>query len=380
MSRETILTGARLVLEDRVIDGTLVVRGAAIAAIDDAPSRVPGALDLEGDTLVPGLVELHTDNLERHLSPRPGVRWPSRAALLSHDAQMAASGITTVLDAVAVGASVDGGDRPEILGEALRSVHEARAQGELRADHYLHMRYEVSDPALRALWLPLRDDALLRLVSLMDHTPGQRQFVDEEKFRAYYRGKHRMSEAEIDALIERSREGQARHSEPNRREIAAFHLARGIPIASHDDASARHVEEAAALGCAIAEFPTTVEAAEAARRRGLGTIMGAPNLVKGGSHSGNVAAATLAGAGLLDMLASDYVPISLLHGAFILNRECGLPLERAIATVTSAPARAIGLADRGALAPGRRADLVRVVAREGAPVVRETWCLGRRVA
>lgn len=380
MRTERIFSNARLVLADRVVHGSLAIRDGLIAAIDEGLARLPAAEDMEGDLLVPGLVELHTDNLERHLAPRPGVRWPSGAALLTHDAQLAAAGITTVLDAVAVGAAVDGSERPEILGEAIQALHRARANRDLRADHYLHVRCEVSDPALGALWPVVRDDPLIRLVSLMDHTPGQRQFVDEEKFRAYYRGKHRLADSEIDALIERSREGQARHADPHRREIAAHCRARGWSLASHDDATIAHVEEAAALGCTIAEFPTTIAAAEAARDRGLRTIMGAPNLVRGGSHSGNVATAELAKAGLLDMLASDYVPISLLHGAFMLHQECGATLSDAVSTVSLVPARTVGLVDRGALAVGLRADFIRVRVTDGIPVTRETWAGGRRVA
>ncbi|MGD9535569.1 MAG: alpha-D-ribose 1-methylphosphonate 5-triphosphate diphosphatase [Alphaproteobacteria bacterium] len=380
MSAEQVFTNARLVLEDRVVYGTLVVRDARIAAVEDGRSHLPAAHDLEGDTVIAGLVELHTDNLERHLTPRPGVRWPSLAALISHDAQLAAAGITTVFDAVTVGTAIDGGERSSILGEAIQAIHQATAEQELRADHFIHLRCEVSDPGLRALWETLRDDPFIRLVSLMDHTPGQRQFVDEEKFRAYYRGKHRLSDAEIDALIERSREGQARHALPSRLEIAAYHRARGTPLASHDDATVAHIDEAAALGCAIAEFPTTLEAAGAARRSGLGTIMGAPNLVRGGSHSGNIATASLAEAGLLDMLSSDYVPVSLLHGAFLLQTACGLGLDAAIATVTATPARMAGLDDRGRLAPGLRADFVRVRLHEDRVVPRETWCGAQRVA
>ena len=380
MTAERIFTNGCFVLEDRVIDGTLKVRGDIVLEVDESRCRLRSAEDLAGDTVIPGLVELHTDNFERHLSPRPGVRWPSRAALMTHDAQLAASGITTVLDAVAVGAAVDGSERPEILTDAIKAIHTAREDGGLRADHYLHVRCEVSDVELARLWPLVRDDSLIRLVSLMDHTPGQRQFTSEAAFRTYYRVKHRLSEAEIDALIERSREGQARHAPAFRREIAEHCRSHAIALASHDDATEAHVEEAAAIGCTIAEFPTTMAAAEAARACGLATILGAPNLVRGGSHSGNVAASELAAAGLLDMLASDYVPISLLHGAFLLHTQCETPLEAAMRAVSLAPAQAAGLYDRGSLAPGMRADFVRVATRHGVPVPRETWCGGKRVA
>ena len=152
-----------------------------------------------------------------------------------------------------------------------------------------------------------------------------------------------------------------------------------LPIASHDDTTAEHVAEAVADGIRIAEFPTTEEAARALHKAGIGVMMGAPNVVRGGSHSGNVSALDLAKEGLVDALSSDYAPFSLLHAAFLLHWKAGVNLPDAIATVTSAPARLAGLTDRGRLAEGLQADLVRVRLHDGVPAVREVWRKGRRV-
>ncbi|MSP67657.1 MAG: hypothetical protein EXQ96_06095 [Alphaproteobacteria bacterium] len=163
--------------------------------------------------------------------------------------------------------------------------------------------------------------------------------------------------------------------------IVTAYRARGLPLASHDDATLDHVDQAAADGMVIAEFPTTEAAARASHGHGLAVLMGAPNVVRGGSHSGNIGASTLAGAGLLDILSSDYVPASLLMAACQLAREApGWALPAAIAAVTAAPAAAVGLDERGEIALERRADLVRVDHRHGTPIVRTVWREGRRIA
>jgi alpha-D-ribose 1-methylphosphonate 5-triphosphate diphosphatase len=378
---ETVFTNARVVTCDSVFAGTVVVRGGAIAAVDEGRSALAAALDLDGDTLLPGLVELHTDTLEKHFLPRPGVRWPSKAAVIAHDLQVSAAGITTVFDALAVGDIRADAARLGELRDMADTLARAREDGILRAEHAVHMRCEVGCETLPALFEPFAAHPLVRLVSVMDHTPGQRQFRGDGQYRSYYKSKWNISEAEIDAFIARRRETGRRHAGANRRRVAEFCRARGLPLASHDDATAAHVEEAAALGVGLAEFPTTEEAARAAHDNGIRVIAGAPNLVRGGSHSGNVSAQALGGARLVDILSSDYVPVSLLHAAFVLHQAdgIGLALPAAVATVTLTPARAVGLDDRGEIAPARAADLVRVRLSGDLPIVRGVWRRGERV-
>ncbi len=329
---------------------------------------------------MPGVVELHTDVLERHAIPRPGVLWPAVPAVLAHDSQLVGAGITTVLDSLAIGYLVDTGQRPRDPRPLVEAIRAARGAGLLRADHYLHMRCEVSTELVVQDFTPFADDPLVRLVSLMDHAPGQRQFVSVSKYREYNQGRFGLTDAQLDALIERRLEEQARYADEHRAAITALCRKHGLPVASHDDATAAHVDEALQAGAAIAEFPTTLEAAEAAHGYGLAVLAGAPNLVRGHSHSGNVSAAELAARGWLDVLSSDYVPASVLHGAFLLHLQHGMTLPRAMATVSATPARRVGLEDRGAIAPGRRADLVRVRVHGDVVAVRGVWCRGERVA
>jgi len=378
---ERVFTNARVVLADQVVAGTVLVRDGVIADVSTGRSDAAPAEDLEGDLLIPGLVELHTDALEGHMMPRPGAEWPAIPAVVAHDNQVAAAGITTVLDAIALGAVSDNAVRIRRAKETVTSLGEAQQAGLLRAEHMLHLRCEVTYPDLPALFESLADTPLLRLVSLMDHTPGQRQFVDEDLYRFYYQAKFKLNDAEMDAFIADRRKDQEQYGDRHRRHIVEVCQARGVVIASHDDATAAHVDEAVENGVAIAEFPTTVEAARASHDNGLRVMMGGPNVVRGGSHSGNVSARALAEAGLLDILSSDYAPASLLHAAFLLAEEIdGIELPVAVQTVTKAAADGAGLTDRGEIAPGRRADLVRVHHSPHHPVVRGVWREGRRVA
>ena len=380
MSKESIFTNARIVTADSEFDGTLIVRDGRIVEVAPGRSAAAGALDLDGDYLVPGLVELHTDNMEKHFAPRPGVKWPSLPAVMAHDTQIAAGGITTVFDSLALGDVRGDTDRVlnrERMIEAVRTVSDRRMA---RAEHRLHLRCEiVADDAVEALerWIDLPQ---VGLVSINDHTPGQRQFLDPEKLRLYHTKKYGMTNAEFEVFSVRAIELHHKNAARHRSEIVARAQARALPLASHDDATRAHVEEAVENGMTIAEFPTTREAAQASCEAGLAVLVGAPNLVLGGSHSGNIAAIDLLRDGQADILSSDYVPASLMESIFKLSAAgLGISLPQAVRLASRNPARAVGLCDRGEIAPERRADFVRVRLLDGAPVVRAVWREGERV-
>ena len=377
MSTELIFSNARIVTPEAVVTGTLRVEDGRIAAVEEGTSAA--GEDLDGDYLIPGLIDLHTDHLERHVAPRPGVMWNNVSAALAHDAQVATAGITTVFDSLSLMGEHKGVPRGKLLRPMVDGLEAARRQDMLRADHFLHLRCEVADPHVLDYLAVLVEDPAVRLLSIMDHTPGQRQYVQVEKWRQANR--HRYNEAELDVLLKERQAAQEIHADRHRHAIADIAARRGLALASHDDETAAHVDEAVSLGVAISEFPTTAVAAEAARRHGLSILMGAPNVVRGGSHSGNVGAADLAKAGLLDILASDYVPISMLHAVCMLAEDpVGLGLPQAIALVSANPAKAAGLDDRGTIAPGLRADLVRFRLVDGVPHIRSVWRAGKRVA
>jgi len=378
---ETVFTNAKVVSPVAVSAGTVVARNGQIAEVSTGVSRIASAIDLEGDYLIPGLVEIHTDNLEHNVMPRPAVMWPVAEAIVAHDAQLALSGVTTVFDALTVGGAQRNAFRAQLLPKAVTFIAEAIAQRRMRAEHYLHLRCEVSAADMMERLEPVAEHALVQLVSIMDHTPGQRQWSDVGKYR--YRNKTRLglSEAEADSLVERKFAEQALYAESNRVAVLNMLKNRRLPLATHDDTTEADVDDAVRMGATISEFPTTQVAATAARSKGLSIVMGAPNVVLGGSHSGNVAATHLAARGELDILSSDYVPASLVQACWILNRDLLIPLDVAIAMVTRNPARCVGLTDRGSIAVGQRADLVQIgLMSDGLPVVRAVWRLGQRIA
>ncbi|WP_071673522.1 alpha-D-ribose 1-methylphosphonate 5-triphosphate diphosphatase [Nioella nitratireducens] len=381
MTEETILANARLVLPEGEITGSLRMADGEITDIAGGASVPAGAIDCGGDYVAPGLIELHTDNLERHIRPRPSADWPHAAAIVAHDAELAATGITTVFDAIRVG-SIEGkgGVGWRRYARALADeVLAMRASGALKISHHLHLRAEICSDTLIEELDDFGPEDRVGILSLMDHTPGQRQFADLRQYEIYMRGKHGLSEDVFNEHVATRVALGEKVREPHEAAAVAAAQRFGAVMASHDDTTETHVTRSAEHGIALAEFPTTEAAARACQAHGIAVMMGAPNLVRGGSHSGNVAAGELAELGLLDILSSDYVPSALLYAAVKLGVLWD-SMPDAIATVTSAPAKASGLEDRGQLVPGLRADVLRFGLSGEVPLLRGVWSHGVRVA
>jgi len=379
-----ILKNAQLVLPHEVVSGSVAVVDGRIASVDQGAALNAVGCDLEGDYLMPGFVEIHTDNFERHLMPRPKVQWAEMPALLAHDAEVAASGITTVFDALGVGDADPDSLRGSTWDAVLDVLEFCSTENLLRADHHLHVRCELPAPNTIDLFAPFQGHPRLSLISLMDHTPGQRQWENIEVARVYYTGKKGWSNEKFERQVLHAAELQARYAAPHRDYFVNYCHAHQIALASHDDTTPSHVLQAHAEGASMSEFPTTLLAAQTAHAHGLLTVMGGPNVVRGGSHSGNVSAAELARHGVLDIVSSDYVPGSLLSAVVRLVDDGIYSLPQAVATVTHNPAQATGLKDRGQLAVGLRADLIQVrfvALPQGGrnAVVRAVWREGRRV-
>ncbi|MEZ7849259.1 MAG: alpha-D-ribose 1-methylphosphonate 5-triphosphate diphosphatase [Polaromonas sp.] len=383
MNASVIFKNAKMVLPGEVVHGSLQADNGRISTVAGDTSAL-AAVDLGGDYLLPGLVEMHTDNFERHLMPRPKVHWAELPALLAHDAEIAAAGITTVFDALGVGDADPESLRGKAWNDVLATIDNCTQQGLLRADHYLHVRCELPAPNTIDLFEPFQGHPRLSLISLMDHTPGQRQWENIEQARIYYTGKKGWSQQKFEQQVVLASQLQAEYSEPHRQYFVDYSRTHGIALASHDDTTVAHVQQAHAEGASMSEFPTTVLAAREAHQHGMRNVMGGPNVVRGGSHSGNVAAVELARLGLLDILSSDYVPGSLLSAVMCLVEQGVMTWPQAVATVTSTPALATGLTDRGAIEAGLRADLIQVHIAElpnghRHAVVRAVWREGRRV-
>ncbi|MDP5218997.1 alpha-D-ribose 1-methylphosphonate 5-triphosphate diphosphatase [Ruegeria sp. 2205SS24-7] len=379
MSGDLCLANARLVLSDQVLTGAVTIEHGVIKDITEGDHVPTGAMDCTGDLVLPGLVELHTDNVERHIEPRPEVDWPHLPALIAHDAELSSTGITTVFDAMRVG-SIHGG-KGRYINYARKLVDEllaARANGLFKISHFLHLRAEICSETLLEELGSFEPDDRVGIVSLMDHTPGQRQFRSMKALKTYVTKKRGMNDAEFAAHVENLLGLQKRFGAKHETGAVVEAKRLGAVLASHDDTTVEHVTTSAGHGVAFAEFPTTTEAAEACHANGIAVMMGAPNLIRGGSHSGNVAAQELAKAGLLDIVSSDYVPSALLLSAFSLA-EIWDDVPRAIATVTSNPAKAARLTDRGALSIGTRGDVLCVRRFGQTPLLRGVWSQGKRI-
>lgn len=376
---ETAFRNARIVLGDEVIEGSVRAVDGVIVSVDQGMSQA--GEDFAGDYLIPGLVELHTDHLENHYRPRPGVYWNPLGALQAHDVQIAGSGITTVFDSVRIGSDPEMPGMSAHVQVLIDAIGTAMRNDQLRADHKVHLRCELPTHDVVEEFERLVELPLVKLASVMDHTPGQRQYQTVSKYIQYYKERMRFNDAEMQAFIEERIKEQDLYSDKNRKAIVKRGLEAGIAFASHDDATEAHVTESVSDGVSIAEFPTTLIAAELSHQAGLATLMGAPNVVRGGSHSGNIAAADLAREGCLDILSSDYIPAALLHAAFMLpDLADNITLPAAIKMISTTPARAAHLTDRGEIVAGKRADLVRIRMHGDMPVVKGVWRQGERVS
>ncbi|HEY9235236.1 MAG TPA: alpha-D-ribose 1-methylphosphonate 5-triphosphate diphosphatase, partial [Phenylobacterium sp.] len=344
---EQIYRNARVVMRDEDFIGSVVVRDGLIAAVDRGAGTV--GEDFDGDVLMPGVVDIHTDNLERHYYPRQNIGWNPVSASVTHDSSDISVGVTTVFNSMSVGSYAASEAREtDKLVRLVDGLLQAKEAGMLKASHFVHWRCETTSDELRERLPPLAEHPLTAMFSMMDHTPGQRQHKNVEKHVELWRARGLNDQQVVERLAE-IRERQARNAVANARFVSEVAKAKGAVLMSHDDETDEHVDLAADLGATVAEFPVTQAAAERARARGMTIVMGGPNLIRGGSYSGNVPASALVEAGLLDGFASDYVPRSLIECVFALAKApFGWSLPRAVATVTAATAEAGGLTDRGA--------------------------------
>ncbi len=372
---KTLLTGARVALANETRDKLdVLIEDGVIAALDPESSGNARVIDLVGRLLMPGMIDLHCDALEKEVEPRPNVHFPLDFACAQADKRNAAAGITTVYHALSFANHELGVRNNAFAAEIARAVHAWQAHALI--DNRVHVRYEVTDETAPTVLRTLIENGDTHLMSFMDHSPGQGQFRDVEAYRAYLARTYKTDDAALDDIL--ARKAEAAWGAMARMEaLAALARARGVALASHDDDSPAKVDTVAALGAAISEFPVNVETARAARAKGLATLFGAPNVLRGKSQSGNMRALDAVLEGVADCLCGDYSPAALLPSVLKLPELADIPLHTAIAFVTANPARAAGLADRGEIAAGRRADLVAVKWLGGLPQAERVWSGGK---
>lgn len=377
------LTDLKIVLPDRVVEqGAINIEGGIIADIV-AGASVQQGLSASGLMLIPGIIDLHGDMLERDIEPRPNAFFPVEVALYELDKRMAGAGITTAFAAVAFAWHQNDLRTQEKATEIIRAVHHYRQQ--LMVDFRIHARFEIGNPDTAPILQGLLEEKLVDLVSLMDHTPGQGQYASLERYVNFMEKwlgipREMLENQAKEKMIARMQEVAAIKRDWSIAE-AVCRLAHeyDIPLASHDDDTHDKIDHMRAMGVSISEFPVTLEAARYAREHGMHIIMGAPNAFRGESNTGNLSAMSAIKAGLVDILATDYYPAAMLHSAFRIARENILPLHESMKLISENPARAVGLTDRGRIEVGLNADVVlvedtgnypriRAVLRQGHPI------------
>ena len=368
------LENARIVTPSGMHLGSLTIEDGSITALNaDAPQGAM-CLDLGGDLLLPGLIDLHGDAIEKEVEPRPNAFFPLPVALAAIDRRMAAAGITTAYHGISFAEGELGVRDVDFAVTLARALHGFAGA----VDHRVHVRYEVTDAGSEARVTRLLTERVAALLSFMDHTPGQGQFKDAAAYGAYLSRVYAQSAGQIAEKIS-TKEAEAAHVADRMTRLAALARAQGVALAGHDDEGAERVGFMAGLGATISEFPLDMATAHAGRDAGLVTLFGAPNVLRGRSQSGALSARDAIAAGVAGALCSDYAPQAMLPALGVLTGDLGMDWPQAMALMAAGPARAASLSDRGAIAPGLRADLIRVRADGAALSVAATWVAGLQV-
>lgn len=374
MNTHFYLTGAQVVLENETLnDAAVLIADGHIVAINPASSEGAQEIDLSGQILMPGMIDLHCDALEKEAEPRPGVHFPFDFACAQADKRNAAAGITTIYHALSFANAELGVRNNATAAELARAVH--AWQEHALVDNRVHARYEITDPTAPEVLNELLANDEIHLMSFMDHTPGQGQFKSIDAYRSFQARTYKKDEAEFEALLA-EKLAQGAGAEGRMQQLAQHARELGIPLASHDDDRPEKVDVVKGLGVSVSEFPINLETAKAARAAGLSTLFGAPNVVRGKSQAGSMRALDAVREGVADCLCGDYSPAALLPAVLQLPELAGIQLHQAVAMVTCNPARAISLDDRGFIAVGKRADLLAVRYLGGLPQVSRVWSQG----
>lgn len=371
------LSNVSVVLEDETINDTsILIEDGLISAIgSEAPANCQTS-NLAGAMILPGFIDLHADALEKEVEPRPGAMFPLPHAVLQIDRRNASVGITTVFHALSF-AEGELGVRNANLAAQLANEIKSFAPYAL-VDNRVHCRYEITDAGSEQIVSDLIECGDCDLISFMDHTPGQGQFKTIDAYREFFSKTYAKSHEELDIIIAKKNEaGSSTHERISR--LSEKALNSQLRIASHDDDCATRIKTMKALGANISEFPINLETAKIAHKEGFATLFGAPNIVRGGSQSGNMKAVDAIKEGVASCLCSDYSPSTMMAAIFRLVEEEIISLPNAVRLITANPAAALGLHDRGTLSIGKRADLVVLSSKSGPRHISEVWVEGKKV-
>ena len=376
---QTLIHNATLILPNHLIeDGWLLIENGRILDLGEGatcPDVAPHSIDARTQFLLPGLIDLHCDAIEKSIEPRPNVHFAIQIALAEADWRLAGSGITTEFHAVSLDDNEFGVRSETFTHDLYQALTATREETLVR--HKIHARLELTSRRGCEAVTQLIEQRACDMISLMDHSPGQGQYRTEEAFREYVKRTTSKSPQEIDTLLEMKR--SLAPGIPSRIEsITQLARSAGLAIATHDDDTAAKVQQWSQFGVTVSEFPTTLEAAHQAHELGLAVCMGAPNILRGKSSGGNLSAIEATHAGVVDILCSDYYPSAMLNAAFTLASQQTLTLPQAVRLVTLNPAQAVGLdQEYGSLEVGKSADIILVKpSRQGVPSVQRLFVQG----
>lgn len=349
---ETILRSKNVLMNEKFVPADVVIKGEFIKRIDEYGLNEV-AVDLGEKKIAPGIVDLHSDAIEKEIEPRPGADFPVELAVAELDKKLSMAGVTTMFHAIGF---EENPKKKRSIDLAIKQIKEINKANEkhLGVDNYVHARYELSaDEAIE----PIKEvisKGMVKLVSLMDHSPGQGQFKSLETFKSYYKSYYDLSEDQIQEVINK----KTNKNEDKINDLISFTKEHNLTLLSHDDDCVEKLDGLLDLGVQISEFPLDLEVARYAVSRGIATGMGAPNIVRGGSQSGNIAAIDLVKEGVCKYLCSDYHPTSMLQAVYKMKDDANLELAKGFSMVTSTPAKYANLEDRGEISEGKRADII----------------------
>jgi alpha-D-ribose 1-methylphosphonate 5-triphosphate diphosphatase len=374
---KTCITHAHLILPEEIVENVaILIEDGIISDIDPLSTKADLSIDLGGRLLMPGMIDLHCDALEKEVEPRPSVHFPLDFACAQADKRNAAAGITTVYHALSFANDELGVRNNEFAAQIARAVHEWQIHG--LVDNRVHCRYEITDESGLPILKKLLEEQSMHLISMMDHTPGQGQFKDLAAYRDYLTRTYKKTADEVSVIVERKLEA-ATGAYTRMVELADVAHAAGISVASHDDDSKERIATMNSIGADISEFPINLESAHEAKRLGMSTIFGAPNIIRGKSQSGSMKAMDAIHEKVADCLCADYAPATLIVAVMRIFDQTDLSLPEVISLVTSNPAKAAKLHDRGSIAVGKRADLIAIEKPGGLPQISDVWVNGKAV-
>jgi len=369
------IKNGRIVTPDQIIEGkTLLLDNDRIFDLCQFDGTADKTIDAHGRYILPGFIDVHSDKIEQFIFPRPTAKFPFELALKECEKELLQLGITTIYHSFSL-------YKDELLGKSpLRTKESVLEMAELIADiqnrshlihHRFHLRLEIDNIAAFDIAKEMIARHLVHEISFMDHTPGQGQYRSLEVYRDTVEKYHGMeNEGKTFDEVMEYHQNKEMLSFAQLKELSELAHANHITVASHDDDTVEKLEVNRQLGVDISEFPITEEVAKTAHDMGFYTIAGAPNILLGGSHSGNMSAAQAIQKGSVDILCSDYFPQALLHSLFVMRDKYEQTLPDMVNKVSLNPARAMGIdKDYGSIAPGKKADLVIADILDGYPVV-----------